>query len=184
MVCLHLSLDVYSCSYNNVCTHLSLGLFSCTTTNETQVAKKRKFVQQATDVVRKKKGCNDIERKLGYTTNLMLYEDPWKIKKEVKESDLKNMSRLSLGRELVENWLRIWCSYVRCCCERGIQVRVLEVDTNSLHCLFWWVEFLQEVMFSPRNGSKILLQEGGLKKGNKIGLHWNSFNNHFNFSVL
>ena len=39
----------------------------------------------------------------GYSTKLMLYDDPWKIKKLLTKSDLGNLSRLLLPKELIED---------------------------------------------------------------------------------
>ncbi|WJX88431.1 gibberellin 2beta-dioxygenase [Trifolium repens] len=39
----------------------------------------------------------------GYSTNLMLYDDPWKIKKVLEHSDVNRLSRLLLDKKLVED---------------------------------------------------------------------------------
>lgn len=158
---------------NKICTHLSLGLCSsCTTTNETQlVTKERKLVKQATDG----------ERRWGYTTDLFLYDDAWKINKVLKESDLGNMSRLLLGKELTEDLVLPVVGDAAN--ERGIQVRVFDVDTNSMHSLIFKIWVSSKSYVFMEKWVKDFVARRDLKKGDVIGLHWDSYNNHF-FVVL
>lgn len=83
----------------NICTHFTMCC-SCTSTifNETQEAidsfdgtRKRKFEDDE-----RKKNAKDNEgvetMSWGYSTELMLYDNPWKIKKVLQKSDLGNLS--------------------------------------------------------------------------------------------
>ncbi|KAJ1432383.1 hypothetical protein SESBI_06644 [Sesbania bispinosa] len=110
---------------SNVCTHLTLGTCPCSDSaiaetnpmfawiyhlvcvfvprqNLVSSSKKGKHDDEAHIGSTKKACSNEVDRRWGYSTELMLYDDPWKIKKILKESDLGNMSRLLLGRDLAQ----------------------------------------------------------------------------------
>ncbi|KAJ1393471.1 hypothetical protein SESBI_34947 [Sesbania bispinosa] len=78
---------------SNLCRHLTLE-----TTDSGSSRKKRKHDDKP--ISSRKKACNEVERRWGYSTELVLYNDLWSIKKVLKESDLSNISRLLLGRDL------------------------------------------------------------------------------------
>ncbi|KAJ1379128.1 hypothetical protein SESBI_47179 [Sesbania bispinosa] len=73
---------------SNVCTHLTLESGSS--------SKKRKHDDKVHIGSRKKACNNEVGRSWGYSTELMFYDDPWKIKKILRESDLGNLSTLLL----------------------------------------------------------------------------------------
>jgi len=50
----------------------------------------------------KQEECNEVDKRWGLSTELILLDDPWKIKKELKESDVGNMDKLLLGRKFAE----------------------------------------------------------------------------------
>ncbi|CAJ2675248.1 unnamed protein product [Trifolium pratense] len=179
-------------SNNNVCDHLSLGLCPCTTTTTIETKflnssnKKRKLKQQATDdratkKKTKKKRCNDdIGRNWGYSTKLMLYDDPWKVKKVLEKSDVDHSSRLLLDKNLVED---LMLPVLSVNAAKEIQMKIWDIDTKSMHSL---------KLKRWGSGSYVLIDgwvrdfvaRRGLQKGDEIGLHWDRYNRHFNFTVF
>ncbi|KAJ1394391.1 DNA-binding barrel domain superfamily [Sesbania bispinosa] len=78
------------------------------------------------------------ETRWGYTTDLMLYDDPWKIKKVLKESDVGNLSRLLLHKELVEKFVLPMLgpnAQREAETEKGTKIIIWDVDTQSMHHL-------------------------------------------------
>ncbi|KAJ1379132.1 DNA-binding barrel domain superfamily [Sesbania bispinosa] len=71
---------------------------------------------------------------------LMLSDDPWKIKKILKESDLGKLSTFLLGRDLAKE-LVMHVLGVDADLDNGTQVMIWDVDTNSMHTLLFkrWV---------------------------------------------
>ncbi|KAJ1379130.1 hypothetical protein SESBI_47181 [Sesbania bispinosa] len=80
----------------------NVGVCLCTTTESGSSIKKRKHDDKIHIGSRKKACSNEVDRSWGYSTELMLYDDPWKIKKILKESDLGNLSTPLLGRDLAQ----------------------------------------------------------------------------------
>ncbi|KAJ1432381.1 DNA-binding barrel domain superfamily [Sesbania bispinosa] len=167
----------------NVCVDLSLGVCLCTTTESGSSSKKRKHDHKAHIGSRKKACSNEVDRRWGYSTELMLYDDPWKIKKVLKESDLGNMSRLLLGRDLAQE-LVLSVLGADADLDNGTQVMIKDVDTNSMHSLLFkkWVSSRSYVFIGSWVQDFVIRR--ALKKGDEIGLHWDPYNNLFNFSVL
>ncbi|XP_061340694.1 B3 domain-containing protein At2g33720-like [Gastrolobium bilobum] len=154
-LCTHLSLARCPCN-TMVCTHLSLGKCHCNTTNEdvsVSLTKKRK-ISEETSVAARKKVCG--ERSWGYSTDLIFCDDPWKIKKVLLCSDLGNMSRLLLPKDLAENLV---VPVLDGDVEKGVQVEIWDVDTASIHSLVFkkWVCSRSYVFIGI--GLKILYQE-------------------------
>ncbi|XP_061338383.1 B3 domain-containing protein At2g33720-like [Gastrolobium bilobum] len=142
------------------------------------LTKKRKIYEE-THVAARKKVC--VERSWGYSLDLMLYDDPWKIKKVLNGSDLGNMRRLLLPKDFAENLV---VPVLDGDVERGVQVDIWDVDTASIHSLIFkkWVSSRSYVFIG--NWVKDFVSRRGLKKGDEIGLHWDPYKNRFNFSVL
>ncbi|KAJ1432374.1 DNA-binding barrel domain superfamily [Sesbania bispinosa] len=189
-VCTHLTLGTCPCSDSaiaetkpNVCVDLSLGLCLCTTTESGSSSKKGKHDDEAHIGSTKKACSNEVDRRWGYSTELMLYDDPWKIKKILKESDLGNMSRLLLGRDLAQE-LVLPVLGADTDLDNGTQVSIWDVDTNSVHSLLFkrWVSSRSYVFIGSWVQDFVIRR--ALKKGDEIGLHWDPYNNHFNFSIL
>ncbi|CAL0331079.1 unnamed protein product [Lupinus luteus] len=148
-----------SSNNNNVCIHLSMGVCPClhasgsssksvspcdtigTHTQCSSSTQKRKHRQKDNINGARKRACNDVERiRWGYSLDLMLYDDPWKIKKVLQKSDLGNMSRLLLSKDLAENLvLPMLDDDARrdAKTERGTKVSIWDVDTNSMHSLLF-----------------------------------------------
>ncbi|KAK8685048.1 hypothetical protein V6N13_041059 [Hibiscus sabdariffa] len=125
--------------------------------------KKRKLVAAATDQV----------------------HDPWCIKKKLVPSDLSDMSRLLLAKNLVEssilpNWDADRRTQVH---TEGVQVSVYDCDTNNEYAMDFkrW-----------RNGAYVFIKKWipnfvkrrDLKINDEIGIYWDIHNSRFNFSVL
>ncbi|CAL0305059.1 unnamed protein product [Lupinus luteus] len=66
--------------------------------------KKRKHDKKDDYIGAGKRACNRLETmRWGYSLDLMIYDDPWKIKKVLQKSDLGNISRLLLSKYSAEN---------------------------------------------------------------------------------
>ncbi|KAJ1389080.1 DNA-binding barrel domain superfamily [Sesbania bispinosa] len=148
---------------HNACTHLSLGVCTC---NETF--------------------AYGFKRRWGYSTDLMLYDDPWKIKKVLQDGDL-DKSMLLLAKDLAEDLV---LSVLGADAQRevgtggGIQVRIWDIDTKSMYSLvFKRLVYLGSYAFIG-NWIQDFVWRRGLKRGDEIGLHWDPYNKHFNFSIL
>ncbi|XP_061344183.1 putative B3 domain-containing protein At1g78640 [Gastrolobium bilobum] len=143
------------------------------------LSKKRKNSEETHVAAARKKVC--VERSWGYSLDLMLYDDPWKIKKVLNDSDIANMSRLLLPKDFAENLV---VPVLDGDVERGVQVEIWDVDTASIHSLIFkkWVSSRSYVFIG--NWVKDFVSRRGLKKGDEIGLHWDVYKNLFNFSVL
>ncbi|KAJ1379131.1 hypothetical protein SESBI_47182 [Sesbania bispinosa] len=106
----------------------------------TDCSNKRKHDDKVHIGSRKKACSNEVDMSWGYSTELMLYDDPWKIKNILKESDLGNLSTLLLGRDLAQE-LALPVLGVDVDLDNGTQVMISDVDTNSIHTLIFkrWV---------------------------------------------
>jgi hypothetical protein len=113
----------------------------------------------------------------------MLYDDPWKIKKVLKESDVDSSSRLLLDKKSVEVLMLTVLDNKGANIDEGIPVEIWDINTNSTHFL---------TLKRWKSGSYVLVDgwipnfvtRKGLKKGDEIGLHWDQYNQRFDFSVL
>ncbi|KAJ1379127.1 DNA-binding barrel domain superfamily [Sesbania bispinosa] len=108
----------------------------CTTTESGSSTKNRKHDDKAHIGSRKKACSNEVDMSWGYSTELMLSDDPWKIKKILKESDLGNLSTFLLGRDLAQE-LVLPVLGVDVDLDNGTQVMIWDVDTNSMHTLLF-----------------------------------------------
>ncbi|TKY47010.1 B3 domain-containing protein [Spatholobus suberectus] len=152
---------------------------------------KRKSCIEAPDDERKRarimKKKKQEERCWGYSTDLMLYDDPWKIKKELTKSDLGNLSRLLLPKELIEDLVLPVLSLEsqrEAKNEKGTKIMIWDVDTQSMHHLVFkfWASSKSYVFID--NWTKDFVNRRSLKIGDEIGFHWDAYNNRFDFSVL
>src|ERR1044072_2364424 len=87
---------------DNICTHLTLGECICV---RGQV--RASIVDEGR---RRSPGRANMDRppqriRWGFSTDLMLYDDPWKIRKTLTMSDLGNLRRLMLHKEVVVNFV-------------------------------------------------------------------------------
>ncbi|KAJ7943271.1 B3 domain-containing protein [Quillaja saponaria] len=125
---------------------------------------------------------------LGVSTELKLYEDPWRIKKTMTQSDLGNLSRLLLATVLVNMYvfpvLRV-DEVNNAESENGTKIRFWDLDIGSKEyelVLKRWPSSKSYVFIGNWNQDFVKRRE--LKKGDEIGLHWDPYHHRFNFSVL
>ncbi|CAI8601999.1 unnamed protein product [Vicia faba] len=147
--------------FNTTCTHLSLSVCPCP--------------------ISKTHAYHIGRREWGYTTKLVLYDDPWKIKKVLQVSDLED--KLLLAKDLAEE-LVLPVLDAGADLERGSFVRVYDFDTDTMHVLT-----LKKCVSSGNYGFfdkwvYDFVVRRGLKKDDEIGFHWDSYKKHFDFSVL
>lgn len=147
--------------FNKTCTHLSLGICPCP--------------------ISKTHSYHIGKRWWGYTTNLVLYDDPWKVKKVLQVSDIED--KLLLARDLAEE-LVVPVLGAGADLERGTHVRVYDSDTDTRHVLI-----LKKCVSSGNYGFydnwvHDFVVRRGLKKDDEIGFHWDCYEKHFDFSVL
>ncbi|XP_027336987.1 putative B3 domain-containing protein At1g78640 [Abrus precatorius] len=122
-------------------------------------------------------------RKGNIATKVPLYDDPWKIKKVLKESDLGNMSRLMLGKDLAEKFvLPVLGDAAEI--EKGVSVKIWDVDTYTMHSLVFKKWASSRCYIFMGKWVQDFVKRRGLKKGDEIGFYWDPYNSHFNFSVL
>ncbi|KAE9607513.1 hypothetical protein Lal_00026649 [Lupinus albus] len=217
ITCLHLPLGMCPCvvtthsssssNNDNVCIHLSIGVCPCSHASTSSSSKgvspsdtieshapcysstkKRKHGQKDDTNGARKRARNVVETlRWGYSLDLMLYDDPWKIKKVLQKSDLGNMSRLLLSKDLAENLvLPVLNADERRDAEsdRGTQVLILDLDTNSMHSLLFkrWGSSKSYVFIDK--WVQDFVKRRHLKAGDEIGFHWDPYNHHFSFTVL
>ena len=130
---------------------------------------------------------NEENKHWGYSTNLMLYDDPWKIKKLLTKSDLGNLSRLLLPKKSIEDLVLPVLSVEskrEAKTEKGTKITIWDVDTQSMHYLVFkfWVSSRSYVFID--NWTKEFVNRRSLQINDEIGFHWNSYKNQFDFSVL
>ncbi|KAL1337936.1 hypothetical protein HN51_032615 [Arachis hypogaea] len=123
----------------------------------------------------------------GVSTTLKLYDDPWKIKKTLTDSDLGILSRLLLAADLVKKQIlpMLGGDHARAAeTEEGTPVRVWDMDTRSMHHLVLkrWSSSKSYVLIGKWNQDFVRRRD--LKKGDEIGFHWDPYNCAFNFCVL
>ncbi|XP_027339089.1 B3 domain-containing protein At2g33720-like [Abrus precatorius] len=117
------------------------------------------------------------------STSLELYDDPWKIKKVLTKSDVGKLNRLLFGADLLEN---LMLPVLGADAQRGMgtPIRVWDADTMTMHALILkrWASFQNFVLIGGWNRN--FVKRRGLKKGDEIGLLWDSSTGCFHFSVL
>ncbi|XP_039686076.1 uncharacterized protein [Medicago truncatula] len=113
-----------------------------------QLQKKRKSCDEASTNLKtsRRRLCNNKneeqnnnqnnDNKGSVSTTLKLYDDPWKIKKSLTESDLGILSRLLLAADLVKKQIlpMLDVDDARAAeTEEGSPVNVWDMETNSMH---------------------------------------------------
>ncbi|KAK7251652.1 hypothetical protein RIF29_35031 [Crotalaria pallida] len=98
------------------------------------------------------------------------------------------MSRLLLPKNLSENLvLPVLDDDARrdAETERGTRIRIWDVDTNSMHSLVFkrWDASSKSYVFIDK-WAKDFVKRRGLRTGDEIGLHWDPYKNHFDFTVF
>lgn len=155
------------------------------------VAKRRKYTNPEASSVSRRRFCSSASNKNegggGVSTTLKLYEDPWKIKKTLTESDLGISSRLLLATDLVKSQIlpMLGLDHARATdSDEGTSVRVWDLDSKSMHHLVLkrWPSSKSYVFIGKWNQDFVRRRE--LKKGDEIGFQWDPYNSLFNFCVL
>lgn len=150
--------------FNQTCTHLSLGVCPCPNTKTLAYPIGKRW--------------------WGYSTKLMLYDDPWKIKKVLQESDIdetKNM--VLLPKDLVEDLVLPVLS-VAADADRGAPLKIWDIDTNSMHMLILKRLFYSGSYAFIGTWAQDFVRRRDLKNGDEIGFHWDPYKKHFDFSIL
>ncbi|CAL0331080.1 unnamed protein product [Lupinus luteus] len=184
-------MGVCHCSHDSASAS-SRGVSACDTTESctpcSSSTKKRKHDPKDDTNGARKRACNDNEIiRWGYSLDLVIYDDPWKIKKVLQKSDIGNMSRLLLPKDLAENLvLPVLNADERrdAETERGTEVWIWDVDTNSMHSLLFkrWGSSKSYVFIDK--WVQGFVKRRHLKEGDEIGFHWDPYNHQFAFTVL
>ncbi|KAK7270894.1 hypothetical protein RJT34_26397 [Clitoria ternatea] len=200
-ICTHLTLGGCPCSNTNtntntniICTHLTINVCPCTnlkthasassSKKESVVAAKKRYIDTATSskkesaTARKKRCIDNKERLTG--------DDIWKIKKVLLKSDVGNMSRLMLGKDLAENYVlpMLGANHANNIKDKGVNVKIWDVDTNTMHSLLFKLWGSSNCYVFIGKWIQDFVKRRNLKNGDEIGLYWDANQNHFNFSVL
>ena len=172
--------------FQYVCTHLTLGVCPCTEgqTHRSASSTGRKACYEAPTNGRK--GTHAKKQEETKEGTLMLYDDHWKIKKVLRDSDLGNLSRLLLAKDLAESFVMPVLSDAAKveANGKGTQLVIWDVDTSSMHYLTFKLWISSRSYIFGGNWTRDFVKRRGLKKGDEIGFHWDPLKNCFDFSVL
>ncbi|XP_039158591.1 gibberellin 2-beta-dioxygenase 7-like [Eucalyptus grandis] len=121
------------------------------------------------------------------STDLVLYENPWKIRKKLTESDLGHLSRLLLPRGCVKTHVLRWMGEEmvgQVESKDGMEVVVRDADTGDEHRLVfrYWASSRSYLLNGDWN--KLFAKGRGLKVGDEIGMYWDTVSCNFHFAVL
>ncbi|KAJ4836512.1 hypothetical protein Tsubulata_028493 [Turnera subulata] len=127
------------------------------------------------------------DRRMGISTELTLYQDPWKIRKTITGSDLGGGGggpRLLLTSDLIQNHIlpSMPASVVsEAKMPNGAAVVAFDVDTWTEHALVFkqWPA-MEYYMFM----SEYFLWGRDLKEGDVIGLYWDRYYSRLHFAIL
>ncbi|XP_071723449.1 gibberellin 2-beta-dioxygenase 6-like [Rutidosis leptorrhynchoides] len=129
-----------------------------------------------------------IERNISdVSTELVFYDDPWRIRKKLTKSDLDQLSRLLLPQDCVKAHVLRWMKKEmvgKVESKEGMEVDVINEDTGGEHRLVfrYWASSGCYVL----NGgwSKLFVNGGKLNIGDEIGMYWDTISCKFHFTVL
>ncbi|XP_045802447.1 uncharacterized protein LOC123896039 [Trifolium pratense] len=189
---------------NSVCLCLSLAAadsascrfpFHCETSDgETHLAKKRKLSLQgtkknnvgnaATVIVHVPVPVARRPRNWNCSTGLELFDDPWKIKKVLKQTDLGSNCNILIKRELAKDFIVPVLGGRQICENRDVRVPVWDLDTNSVHSLVFTIRPSNQSHVFKDTWIRDFVLRRNLKIGDEIGLLWDQYNGQFVFSVL
>ncbi|KAA8525587.1 hypothetical protein F0562_007442 [Nyssa sinensis] len=127
------------------------------------------------------------ERRLGVSTKLKLFEDPWKIKKRLTRSDTNGMCGLMLSRDVVEaNIIPFWDvdQIAGIETEAGARVIVWDYETGSAHQLAFKKWPSNPNCIFNKEWSIAFVHRRCLHEGDMIGLFWDTNNLRFGFRLL
>ncbi|KAK4259495.1 hypothetical protein QN277_005820 [Acacia crassicarpa] len=150
-------------------------------TNEMKRKRKRADPSESEDI--------DDNTPWGCKTGLSLYDDPWKIKKVLTDTDVQSHhNRLLLPSDSVQGLVCPVLTDVeksKLDSGEGTEIKFCDVDNNmSVHSLVLkkWESSGSFVLIGNWTGDFVKRRE--LKKGDQIGLQWDKYYHRFNFTVL
>ncbi|KAK2400234.1 B3 domain-containing protein [Trifolium repens] len=113
-------------------------------------------------------------------------DDEWEIKKVLEKSDVCcGLSRLLLKKELTQEFvIPVLLCGAKVAETNGVEVQVWDVDTKSPHSLVFRIWTSAKSHVFTTGWVKDFVLRRNLRKGDKIGLHWDQYNRRFNFSVI
>jgi hypothetical protein len=163
--------------------------------DETHFTKKRKLANQET---KNNDICNAAvpvpfpvpvpvarrARNWGFSTGLVLYNDPWRIKKVLTQTDLGSNCNILIKRELANHLIVPVLGGRQVCENRDVRVRVWDIDTNSFHSLVFTIRPSNNSHVFKDTWVKDFVIRRNLQIGDEIGILWDQYNQHFVFSVI
>ncbi|XP_056161874.1 uncharacterized protein LOC130135983 [Syzygium oleosum] len=123
----------------------------------------------------------------GISTELVLYEDPWKIRKKLTESNLGHLLRLLLLRGSVKTHVLQWMGeeMVRWVESRDrMEVVVRDADTGDEHRLVFRYRASSRSYLLNGDRNKLFVKGRALKVRDEIGMFWDTVSRKFRFMVL
>lgn len=127
------------------------------------------------------------QRPLIYHQFPILKEDPWKIKKVLTQSDVGQLCRLMLSKDLVKEHILPYLEIENVkrveSCGQTLSVIVTDIQTNSTHQLQLkrWASGAYVLI---GNWSSEFVRRRTLEAGNNIGFFYDSSSSMFVFNVL
>jgi len=128
------------------------------------------------DFINKKRKLAEQETNLISTKNK-------KIKKVLTQTDLGHNSRLLLNKDLANDFV-VPVLGAKAARDKGVYVKVWDIDTNSLHSLVFKIRPSNQSPVFKETWIRDFVLRRGLKKGDEIGMHWDPYEQRFDFSVL
>ena len=163
------------------------------------LVEQQKVVVEQLKITGQKKNKEQLEQNSSLADSAMLpCEDPWKIKKVLGDFDVT--LRLRVPSLMARNFMLPMLNATDYEIEKGIDVEIWDVDTQTSHYLFF-IKKSHDYMFMDSWKNDFLFGKGlclhkvdnwinefvlrrRLHKGDEIGLYWDTCNNRFNFSLL
>ncbi|KAJ4843620.1 hypothetical protein Tsubulata_025441 [Turnera subulata] len=130
----------------------------------------------------------DENRRMKVSTELKMYEDPWKIRKKLTESDVEHYCRLLVATDLIKNHILPFLppSAIKEAENlNGVRVFAWDLDTWTGHTLVLkqWSSAKKNYVFKD-GWSQDFVRRRKLKKDDEIGLYWDSYYSRLHFAVL
>ncbi|KAJ4843617.1 hypothetical protein Tsubulata_025438 [Turnera subulata] len=131
----------------------------------------------------------DESRRMKVSTELKMYEDPWKIRKKLRESDVgKHHCRLLVATDFIKNHILPFLppSAIKEVENlNGVRVFVWDIDTWTGHTLVLkqWSSANKNYVFND-GWTQDFVRRRKLKKDDEIGLYWDSYYSRLHFAVL
>ncbi|KAI9074459.1 hypothetical protein K1719_043578 [Acacia pycnantha] len=128
-----------------------------------------------------------MEDPWGVSTTLMLYDNPWKVKKVLTNYDTSNMNRLTLSAEhVIKMMLPVLGENAETNVQTadGVKLWFWDVDTESSHQLLLKQDNYNSCYTITGKWNQEFNKRRNLKARDEIGLQWDRYNGRFNFSVI